>query len=193
MKLHPANIAARNYRRIHRAVFSLSDDNVGIVRLTIERMHKVEERLIGNARKQRMRRPLANLIPADLWDYQIPSKTSHSARQKTEPRRSPKLFRLFKEHLHADAHAEQWRSLSYSFLHEIAEAALGQRLHASRKRADTWKDKPLGPAQLFFVGSYNRNAAGRGESFLYRTKIADSVIDDGHLSHVVLGSIGFSL
>src|SRR6267378_3277935 len=101
-------------------------------------MHKIEERLISNAFKERMGRSPPNLVPPDMRHDEVVSELAYAPLQQTEPSGTAKFIRLFKEHLHANANAQQRRSLFYSFANKLVEAKFGKCFHTCRERANTW-------------------------------------------------------
>src|SRR5947209_2741035 len=125
-----------------------------------------------------------DLIPADLRHAQTRGEASHATAQETEAGGDAELLRLLKEHLHADADAEQRCAFLDALAHEAVEAALRQSLHARAERADARQHEFRRPAQHALVSADDRLAARRVESLLDRAKVPHAVIYDRHASQV---------
>src|SRR4051812_34344025 len=109
---------------------------------------------------------LSNLVPTYLRHEQIVRETAHSAAEQTQAASLAKLFRLFKEHLHADTYAEQRSSLPHTFEHKLIESALNQRCHASSECPNSGKYQTFGGAQDVRLRAHDcKAAAGRKRFF----------------------------
>ena len=159
-------IPARDDGGVSHAIVGLAQNHFAFCRFAIVRMNEIEERSVDYALKQRMSDPLPDLIPPNLRHNQIVCKTANAATQKPQPGRSAKLLRFLKEHLHANTDAEQRRSFSDAFAHQLIESAFSEGLHACPKRPNSGQHQTLRPAQDFLIGTHHRGAAGRGKCLL---------------------------
>src|SRR6266446_3102997 len=116
-----------------------------------------------------MRARLINLIPTYMRHGQIARKKLHLAAQQSQSRSSAKLFRLFKQQLHAYANAEQRSSFGDALDDKAIEAALRESLHASAECADARQDQGLCFAENLRVIAHNCLRARSCEGFLERT------------------------
>src|SRR6266700_5345469 len=98
-------------------------------------MDEVEERLVRNNFEERMRPSLANLVPANVRHNLVAAEASHLPPQQIQSGRASKLFRFFKEHLHAHAHAQQGRAIRDLLPNKFIKAARGKRFYACSESA----------------------------------------------------------
>src|SRR5882724_6288338 len=183
MKLHAEDFSLRYHRSISRAVIRLADDHRRVIRFTVEGVDEVEERMFFYAIQQRVGARLPNLIPADLGHNQIVSKPSHPPAQQAQSGGLTELLRLFKKHLHADAHAKKRRAFSDTFTNKFIKAARRKRFHARPERSNPRQHQRFGFAQNAFIITDDRATASCGESLLDRAQIADSIIEDRYACH----------
>src|SRR5205807_5796815 len=130
-----------------------------------------------------MRARLMNLIPTYMRHRQIPRKTLHLSAQQPQSQTLAKLFRLFKQQLHAHANAEQRNSFGDALDHKAIEAAFRESLHASAEGADAWQDQGLCFAENVRVIADNRLRARSCEGFLERAQIAYAIINNCNAGH----------
>src|SRR5437762_1811725 len=130
-----------------------------------------------------MRPRLLNLIPTYMRHRQIAGKTLHLSAQQPQSQSSAKLFRLFKQQLHAHANAEHRSSFGDALDDKAIEAALRESLHASTKSADAWQHQGLCFAEQVCVIADNCLRPGRGECFLERAQIAYAIINNCYAGH----------
>ena len=121
-----------------------------------------------------MRPRLMNLIPTYMRYRQVTHKTLHLSAQQSQSWRPAKLFRLFKQQLHAHANAEHRSSFGDALDDKAIEAALRESLHASAECADAWQDQGLCFAENVRLIADNCLRPGRRECFLERAQIAAS-------------------
>src|SRR5438067_4901526 len=130
-----------------------------------------------------MRARLLNLIPTHMRHRQIVRKTLHPSAQQPQSQSSAKLFRLFKQQLHAHANAEQRSSLGDALDDKAIEATLRESLHASAECADAWQDQGLCFAENVRVIADNCLRPGRCECLLERAQIAYAIINNCYARH----------
>src|SRR5437764_14446233 len=133
-----------------------------------------------------MRPRLMNLIPTYMRYRQIVRKTLHLSAQQSQSWRPAKLFRLFKQQLHAHANAEQRSSLGDTLDDKAIEAPLRESLHASAECADAWQDQGLCFAENVCGMADNCLRPGRGACLLQRTEIAYAIINNCYAGHALL-------
>src|SRR5437016_13364859 len=96
-----------------------------------------------------MRARLLNLIPTHMRHRQIVRKTLHLSAQQPQSQSSAKLFRLFKQQLHAHANAEQRSSLGDALDDKAIEATRRESLHASAECADACKTRAFASLKTY--------------------------------------------
>src|SRR5205814_2653817 len=130
-----------------------------------------------------MRPRLMNLIPTHMRHRQVTHKTLHLSAQQSQSWRPAKLFRLFKQQLHAHANAEHRSSLGDALDDKAIEAPLRESLHASAECADAWQDQGLCFAENVRLIADNCLRPGRCECFLERAQIAYAIINNCYAGH----------
>eukprot|EP01137_Pigoraptor_chileana_P035163 Opistho-2@28780 len=136
----------------------------------------------------RMREAGHDVVPAHVRDAQARRRIerTHGAADPSEPRVATMLFARVGQQLHADADAEEGRTLAAHALFHRAHQPVDRRqsVHARGKRPDAGQHDAVGLRDKIRIGGDgNIVGARRDERIMHRAKIARAIVDQGNAAH----------
>src|SRR2546425_4109007 len=165
-------------------------DNPRIVGHGIVRVDEVDRSSVRDAVEVRSVTLDMELVPAHVGNLAAVERCRveayHLALENVEPTHAAELYALREEDLHTYTDAEEGRALFNDAVDGVHQAALGQAVHTSAKRAYPGQDHPSGGLDAPGITRYLCHIPHLLEAFLHAAQVAHAVIDDGNHKRVVL-------
>ena len=153
-------------------------------------MDEVDRSSIRDAVEVRSATLDMELVPAHVGNLAAVERcrveAHYLALENVEPTHAAELYALREEDLHAHADAEEGRALFNDAVDGVHQAALGQAVHASTKRAYPRQDHPSGGLNAPGVACHLCHVPHLLEAFLHAAQVAHAVVDNGNHKRVVL-------